>query len=156
MNLKDSAKDTVRAPGMRRAEAGSEVARELFDSLSSRDRFRTEPASSGYSIRIVGRLRPFPCRQCGRLLSTGGPTGFLGDFPVCDACLLAGDRQLGMAMTLITVCRFYGGAVPVDLEEERRLQREMLAFARVYERFAGQFGPARPWSDFLGSWTPDG
>ena len=109
----------------------------------------SEPAALGYCIRVPSRVESLPCPSCGRMFRVAGPTGFLGPHPICDGCLLNGDRRLGMVLTMIAVCRRYGGLIPADAAEEQLHQRELLAFARVYERFAARSGPPRPWADFL-------
>ncbi len=105
--------------------------------------------SSGYSIRIPLVSEAVACGKCGRIFRAGGPTGFSEAGPICDGCLLIGDRQLGMVLTMIAVCRYYGGMTPTDEVEERLHQRELAAFARIYEGFAGHYGPPRPWSNFF-------
>ena len=111
--------------------------------------------SAEYSIRIPSTLESLACDKCLRRFRAAGPTGFFGNRPICDGCLLIGDRQLGMAMTMITVCRYYGGMKPIDDVEEQLHQRELAAFARIYEGFAARYGPARPWSNFFADGIPE-
>lgn len=102
-----------------------------------------------FCIRAPTESVIVPCGLCGRLLKASGPTGYLQCRTVCDACLLAGDQGLGMAMLMLSVCRSYGESRPETPAEEEAHRRELLAFARVYSRCSLSFGKARPWSGFL-------
>ncbi len=93
-----------------------------------------------YSLRVTD-LPGTPCSQCGKRTGAG-PVGYLDEEVVCDLCLLEGSHQLGMLLALESVVRAYGSLAPGDPERDDALA-ELGAFARVYERFAARFGPAR-------------
>ena len=109
--------------------------------------------ASGYSIRIPSPST-VPCWTCGKIFRAAGPTGFVCSQAICDGCMLMAEKGLGMVLMMIAVCRYYGALIPQSLAEEQQHREEMLAFARVYERFAERFGPSRPWGDFLSEKPP--
>ena len=83
-----------------------------------------------------------PCALC-REATGSGVVGYLAEDPVCDLCLLEGSSELGMVLALICVTRAYGALPLAAGEGAREALIELGAFARIYERFAARFGPAR-------------
>lgn len=83
------------------------------------------------------------CGRCGNFLSAGGPTGCLGREPICDVCLLEGDSQLGMLVALGSVARLYAQFDREDGSAREIAAAQLLAFARIYDRFAHRFAPMR-------------
>lgn len=84
------------------------------------------------------------CGMCQQPLLVAGPTGFLGDKPVCDICMLEHNEPLGMALVLMAVARAYGAAYPESTSEEDRSRVELMAFVRLYQSHAARSGPSRP------------
>jgi hypothetical protein len=99
---------------------------------------------SGCSIRIPPSPMTCPCAVCAELFSASGPTGYLDDKIICDDCLLRLDVQLGMVVALVAVTREYGDIVPLSPHIAIRTCTELMAFARVYQRWAGRYSPRRP------------
>ncbi len=93
------------------------------------------------SIRVAKRPAQVTCLACDGIFVAAGPTGYRDDQAVCDACLLTLDAQLGMVLALVSVTRSYGD---LDLEETcEAARRELMAFARIYHRYASKFAPRR-------------
>ncbi len=144
---------TFQSPGSPVVSVAATCKRWTGSESDLKDQKARQPAA--YSIRIPSPLESVACDKCRRFFRAAGPTGFFRNRPICDGCLLIGDRQLGMVMTMITVCRYYGGMKPIDDIEEQLHQRELAAFARIYEGFAARYGPARPWSNFFVDGIPE-
>lgn len=94
-----------------------------------------------YSIRVADDPGS-PCATCKR--PTGhGPVGYRGDVPVCDVCLLEASTPLGLTLALVAVARAFAiGSPSVRLDASIALA-ELGAFARIFERVASTWGPAR-------------
>ena len=94
-----------------------------------------------FSIRVAENSGTL-CAACCKQETGAGPVGYRNDEPVCDLCLLQSTHELGMVLAVISVVRAYAN-VRGDSEEWQRALEELGAFARVYERFAAESGPAR-------------
>lgn len=101
------------------------------------------------SVRIPPTPDIVTCPRCSARLFAGGPTGFQGDDPICDACLLEAAPELGMVLVLVAMARLFGGPPPTKDEGGRVSLVELGAFARVYERFAAERSPTRGLGSFL-------
>jgi hypothetical protein len=101
-------------------------------------------ASSRFSIRVPPKPAIVDCELCAKAFAAKGPTGYYDERPVCDACLLEQETQLGMLMALAIFTRAYAGLAETAGDAAAEAATEMLAFARIYELFAARFGPARP------------
>lgn len=97
-----------------------------------------------FSIRVPPRSAIVNCELCSKPFSAQGPTGYYDERPVCDACLLEQENQLGMLMALAIFTREYARLAAMEGEAAAEAATEMLAFARIYELFAARFGPSRP------------
>ena len=84
---------------------------------------------------------PGPCVECGEAIGAG-PAGFTTDDPsgaVCDACLLRGDRNLGMLIWLAHVAREMAGQASGE-EDPWEADKSMVAlmtFCKLYHQGAG-------------------
>ena len=107
------------------------------------------------SIRMPGASGTVECVACRTGVALSGPTAFRDAFVVCDGCLLRAEPELGMLLAVAAVVRSYGQARPEGLLDETTLRTELLAFARVYEKWAGERGPGRTSLD-PSRWTPGG
>ena len=103
-----------------------------------------ELATSPFVIRLPDGAWDAVCPLCGEEFPARGPTGFRGPEPVCDHCMLIEEPQLGMVLALVAVARMHAAEWPASHREELALQAELLAFARIYDRFASRVGPPRP------------
>lgn len=94
-----------------------------------------------YSIRVADQPGS-TCATCMR--PTGhGPVGYRGDAPICDRCLLEASTPLGLTLALVAVARAFAiGSPSVRLDASMALA-ELGAFARIFERVASTWGPAR-------------
>ncbi|MEM9593512.1 MAG: hypothetical protein AAGD06_04590 [Acidobacteriota bacterium] len=90
------------------------------------------------------------CDVCGRRFSASGPTGYLDLRPICDLCMLEREPALGMLLALAAVTRSYGLAKPEGPQQSCQVAFELLAFAKIYERFAERYGPPRSLLDLEG------
>lgn len=97
-----------------------------------------------HSIRIPLQPGPVLCPTCETSFRAGGPTGYAGDRPICDLCLIERCEDLGMLMTMGLAVRAFANFVPRSRDEHRRALDELGIVARVYERFAERSGPPRP------------
>lgn len=97
-----------------------------------------------FSIRVPPQSAIVNCELCAKPFSAQGPTGYYDDRPICDACLLEQENQLGMLMALAIFTRSYARLAATEGEAAAEAAVEMLAFARIYELFAARFCPARP------------
>ncbi|MEM8930906.1 MAG: hypothetical protein AAGE94_07015 [Acidobacteriota bacterium] len=61
-----------------------------------------------------------------------------------------------MVLSLVAVARMHAEVWPESAAEERAVQRDLLAFARIYDRFASRLGPARPVVDRARRESTDG
>lgn len=99
--------------------------------------------SEPYAVRLPRPAGEESCPRCGSTFSATGPTGHAGELPICDLCLLEGSPPLGMLLALAAVVRAFGAVEAPAGEEYHEALEELASFARVYERFASRFGPAR-------------
>jgi hypothetical protein len=97
-----------------------------------------------FSIRVPPSSAIVSCELCSKPFSAQGPTGYYDDRPICDACLLEQENQLGMLMALAIFTRSYARLAATEGVAAAEAAVEMLAFARIYELFAARFCPARP------------
>jgi hypothetical protein len=97
-----------------------------------------------FSIRVPPKPAIVNCELCSKPFSAQGPTGYYDERPICDACLLEQENQLGMLMALAIFTREYARLVETAGDTAAAAATEMLAFARIYELFAARFGPSRP------------
>ncbi len=95
------------------------------------------------SIRIPPKSAFVNCELCSKLFSAKGPTGYYEDRPICDRCMLEHESQLGMMLALSIFTRTYARLAAEEGPTAAEAANEMLAFARVYEYFAGRYGPPR-------------
>jgi hypothetical protein len=98
-----------------------------------------------YSIRVPDLPGLVACEVCDRQFAAEGPTGHLDETPICDLCLLELESQLGMVLALVSVVRSFSQT------EERATAPgaaavEVLAFSKIYGRFADRFGAPRPFN----------
>lgn len=110
-------------------------------------------------VRIPSTGAPLICSRCDVDVSAGGPTGYRGNDPICDACLLETAPELGMMLVLTAMARLFGDAGPAggdgngngngNDDGERIHLEELGAFARVYARYAAERGPTRGLASFL-------
>ncbi|MCG8460469.1 MAG: hypothetical protein MI919_29660 [Holophagales bacterium] len=105
------------------------------------------------SIRMPGASGTVECAACRAGVALSGPTAFRGAVVMCDGCLLRAEPELGMLLAVAAVVRSYGQSRPEGLLDETTLRAELLAFARVYERWAGERGPGRTSLD-PSRWAP--
>lgn len=105
----------------------------------------TDANTDLYSIRVADQPGS-PCATCKR--STGhGPVGYRGDAPICDLCLLEASTPLGLTLALVAVARAFAiGRPSVRLDASIALAK-LGAFARIFERVASTWGPARSFVD---------
>ncbi len=97
-----------------------------------------------YAIRIPSPAGEVACPRCGELFLAAGPTGYAGDQPICDLCLLEGSQPLGMLLALAAVARAFGALGPRAGHRYLEASEELAAFARIYEIVAIKSGPPRP------------
>ncbi len=97
-----------------------------------------------YSIRIPGPVGTVDCPRCQSSFLAAGPTGYAGEVPICDLCLLDGSYPLGMLLALVVVVRTFGAIEPAAGDKYLEAQDHLAAFARIYERVAAKSGPVRP------------
>lgn len=101
-------------------------------------------AERTYSIRMPEHPGKVPCARCGGRFQATGPTGHADQEPICDPCLLECERDLGLALGLVSVMRTYASASFSSVRDHWDALVEVGAIARVYEGVAGdRFGPAR-------------
>lgn len=92
-------------------------------------------------IRAANAERPVRCDVCGKKFSATGPTAFADDEPLCDLCVFEHDAQLAMVLAALSVLRAFGSDDPSPADREAAL--DLLAFARLYDAFAANYGPRR-------------
>lgn len=87
-----------------------------------------------------------PCAACNR--PTGhGPVGYRDDVPICDLFLLEASTPLGLTLALVAVARAFALGCPRDSRDASMALAELGAFARIFERVAATWGPARSFVD---------
>lgn len=96
-----------------------------------------------YSVRIPPDPGQISCPRCGTAFRAAGPTGYADAHPICDLCLLESCHALGMVLALVTVTRGFGQLERADEQLFWESLGSLGIFARIYERFAAQSGPAR-------------
>jgi len=94
-----------------------------------------------YSVRVADQPCA-PCFTCSQ--PTGhGPVGYRGDAPICDTCLLETSTPLGLTLALVAVTRAFALGGSGDSQDASMALAELGAFARIFERIASTWGPAR-------------
>lgn len=96
-----------------------------------------------YSIRVPSSIEEVRCHLCQLEFLAVGPTGFLGEDSICDACLLTGCQELGMLLALASVTRTFASFKGASREEYSEALAELAAFARIYDRVTSRSGPSR-------------
>lgn len=101
----------------------------------------TDDTADLYSIRVTDQPGS-PCATCHR--PTGhSPVGYRGDAPICDLCLLQASTPLGLTLALVAVTRAFATGIARDDGDTSMALAELGAFARIFERVASSWGPAR-------------
>lgn len=97
-----------------------------------------------YAIRIPIPAGEVDCPGCGVKFMAAGPTGYVGEQPICDMCLLEGSQPLGMLLALAAVVRAFGALDATAGSDYVDASEQLAAFARIYEIVAAKSGPPRP------------
>lgn len=102
-----------------------------------------------FTIGVPGFPEGVACGVCGVMVLAAGPTGFQGEHPVCDACLLERSPELGMVLVLVAVARLFGTLRVRNADHQLQALLELGAFVRLYERYASRHAPTRGFESFL-------
>ncbi len=98
-----------------------------------------------YSIRYV-KEDAGPCPSCDDCEEIGrGPVGFYGNVPVCDWCLLMGDRDLGGLLVMAHLTREIDRLRGLMTDQDRALEALSVftTWARFYSQDANRKWPPR-------------
>ena len=93
------------------------------------------------AIRASPEARTVRCDSCGSTFVASGPVAYADDEPLCDVCVFEHDAQLAMVLAAVSVLRAHGSGEPSAVDAQAAL--DLLGFARLYETFAGRYGPRR-------------
>jgi len=101
------------------------------------------PEPPPYSIRLLETDEEAHCSDCGAPFRTVGLIGHRGDQPLCDACLLAGSEQLGVALALLIAVRTFAVVGRTGERKWQEALEDLGTFASIYELVASRVAPPR-------------